>query len=562
MSEFRTRRLRCAAIGVALSLSIAGLAGAQTATNTHVTSPVIVATPGQMTQGSLSGTQLDGSLSTYTTSTQRYWLSSAWRHSGGIVHTLHRGGLGNPYGQFVWQKEMCNRTGANYCGNGPGTAFTQVGPSDVTNLWFVNLYQPSGEGNELLAFVHEENVAGSGGTGNREGRTRIGLAWSNDYGNTWNYLGRILSVYGDPEPHNIQGAPYVIKDGYFYVYYVDSLRGAVPQCPASEPHTPGCIGMAVARASVADVIAAARAGQLNAGLWKKYDGNGFTQDGLGGLWQPIVPWGITHTQAVHSSYNGKFYLPLTVMTWKASSDPNDTTRINSSIKLYESTDAVNWNPTPTFVVADEPANSLKPDAGYQYCSIADRNGATNAEAGQSFYLYCMKDPTYMATHFGIYRWEINLGPSVDAYRQSVDFSSTQGQVWRYLRGEGAGLSPMSWTGSYWAGSDEWARIYSDAMHPATAQMPALQWIAPKAGTVRIEGTLRDADVNCGDGVNASVVHNSIEVFAGEIANADTVGRSIAQDRTVAAGDSLFFIVAPKGDNFCDTSRWDPSIRYY
>ncbi|MGH8081665.1 MAG: hypothetical protein ACREP7_13905 [Lysobacter sp.] len=552
------RRFSLLAAACVAATGFAGTAAAQIATTSRITSPIIVATPEQMAQGPLAGTQLDGSLSTFFTGTDRYWLASEWRHSGGIVHSLLKGSLDAPYGQVMWHKETCARNTDNYCTNGPYKAFTQIGPSDVAELWFVGLYQPGANSGELLALVHEENVGHSGGgEGNREGRTRIGLAWSSDYGNNWNYLGRILSAYGDPQPHNIQGAPYLIKDGYMYVYYVDSWRGAKPECPASEPNTPGCIGLTVARADLASVIASARAGQLRADLWKKYDGTGFTQPGLGGLWERIAPWGISHTQAVHSGYNGKFYLPLTVMTWKTG--PNE--RANSSVKLYESTDAVNWNASPAMIVADESAQSLKPDAGYQYCSIVDRDGAANAEAGQFFYLYCMKDPIYEASHFGLYRWEVNLGPTIDSFRQSDDFSAVQGPYWRYLRGDGTGLSNMSWQGSYWAGSDAWARIYRDSMHPGSPQMPALQWTAPKAGTVRIEGTVRDADPSCGDGVNVSVVHNTTEIFSTNIDNGDTVGRSIVQDLTVAAGDALFFIVAAKTDNFCDTTRWDPSIRY-
>lgn len=535
-------------LGMATALSVPVDAAAQIATTSRITSPVIVATPAQMTQGALSGTQLDGPLSTFVTSTSRYWISSQWRHSGGITHSFNQGGLDNPYGATLWTKETCNRNSANYCINGVNTAFTQIGPSDVANLWFVNLYQPNPNAGNLLAFVHEENVGHSGNTPtNVQGRTRIGLAWSSDHGNTWNYLGRIISPNGDAQPLNIQGVPYLVKDGYFYIYFIDSTDG-----------TPEHIGIAVARAPVADVIAAAAAGSLGSNLWKKYDGSGFTQAGLGGQPSAIAPWGITHTQAVHSSYNGKFYLPLTFMTWS----DGQGGRVNSSIKLYESTDAIHWSAQPAMVVADESPSTLKPDAGYQYCSVADRDGATNADVGQYFYLYCMKDPTMLATQFGIYRWQINLGPSVDSFRQSDDFSSSQSGYWRYLFGNGSTLSNMAWQSSYWNGTDAWARIYRDSMHTANTQMPVLHWIAPKNGTVRVEATVRDADIQCGDGVNVSVVHNGTEIYAAAIDNADTVGKSINQSVNVAAGDSVSFILAPKADNFCDTTRWDPSIRYY
>jgi hypothetical protein len=527
------------------ALFFCGSGSAQTLTTSNITSPVISATHAQMTSGTLAGSQLDAPLATFTASGTRYWLATSWALSGGLKQSTVAGNLDSPYSAVRWTKDTCHRGSNNYCVNGFYTAFTTIIPTDVVDLWFMGVYQTDVTGANLLAFIHEEQVGNSGGTSsNREGLTRIGLAWSSDFGNNWTYLGRIISPYGDPQPFNIEGAPYIVKDGYFYVYFTDSLTGA-----------PDAMGIGIARASVADVIAAAQAGSLGNSLWHKYYNGSFNQPALGGQSSPIAPWGITHTQAVHSSYTGKYYLALSSMAWKdANGNPVDTT-----VKLYESTDAINWS--PSFVVADEPGASQRPNGGYQYCTLTDPNGGLNGEVGQYIYVYCEKDPLADQSNFALYRWEVNLGPSIDSYRQSVDFSSSQSPVWFYQYGGTGPLPGMSWQSPYWVGTDPWARIYPDSLHPGTSQIPVLKWVAPKAGTIFIGGTVRKADPTCGDGVSASLVHNGTQIFSASLTYDDTVGQSPNMYQTVAAGDGLFFMISANNNNYCDMTRWDPSITY-
>ena len=526
-----------------------------------VTSPIIVASHDAMTAGQLFQTQTDAPVSTYTVLGNRYWLSSQWdRGNGKITHSVHGGNLDTPYSQTLWTKDTCARSSQGYCMSSQGYAFAHVVPSDVVDLWFVNLYQPQPvDDGELLAFVHEERAGMTGGTPqNREGRTRIGLAWSNDHGNTWTYLGRIIAPYGDPDGHNVQGAPYVIKDGYFHVYFTDKVT------TANGVHD----GIAVARASVASVLQAARSGSLGTGLWKKHSNGTFATDGLGGASSPIAPWGITHTQAAYSTHTGKYYLPLTFMTWPSGSGG----RVNSSVKIYESTDAVTWAASPSIVVADEAASTLRNDAGYQYCSIVDRGGAPNAQVGADFYVYCVKDPYLYSANFGLYRWQVMTSPAAgDVFRQSKDFGTAQGPRWQYLHGDGNGpLQAMTWSSAgYWVGTDAYARVVSDGFHTGATQMPVLAWLAPNTGTVRIEGTARSANPmlgtdglpNCGDGFSVGVTHDSTALGSVSIVAADTVGASFSMSRPVVAGDALFFIAAPGANNYCDSVRFDPSIRY-
>jgi hypothetical protein len=516
--------------GLALGSSVA-------AASTQVGSPVIVATSTDLTQGALANSQPDAPLSSYMVAGMRYWIGSQWNYSGKITQSLMQGDIDHPFASVAWTKETCNLSASTgYCVNGANTAFTKVVPSDVHSLWFVGLFQPQPNDGGLLGIIHEEKA----GTGNRN---RIGLAWSADNGNTWTYLGRIISAYGDPDGGNIQGAPYLIKDGFIYVYYTDLGDGTLPA---------GSNGLSVARANLSEVVAAARAGNLGADLWHKYYAGGFTEPGMGGRSTLLGPYGITHTQAVHSQYTGKYYILLSVMAWGGD---------NSFVKLYESVDAIIW--TPSVTLADEAASNLRPDGGYQYCSIVDPEGRPNAEAGAYLNVYCAKDPlTATSPHVGLYRWWIDLSGATQMYRQSTDYSAQQGRYWWYQSGINSVISDMAYDGTSWHGSDHWSAIYGDAMHPAANEIPVLKWVAPKAGTVRIEGTVRDADITCGNGVSTSVVHNGTQIFASDIDNGDTVGRSIDSIRQVAAGDGIFFMVAARGtDYYCDSTRWDPSIRY-
>src|SRR5262249_16610608 len=174
---------------------------------------------------------------------------------------------------------------------------------------------------------------------------------------------------------------------------------------------------------------------LGSDLWHKHaPGGEWTIPSLGEIPGGNVPvtfltdssgnriWGMPHTQTIHSSVSGKYYLPLYFMAWPiVEGGPNG---IDTSVKLYESTDGVTWNLAIT--LADEPPNSQGKYGGYEYCSLTDPSGTANHEAGQKFDVYCYKitDSTVFGPNTAQYRWTVNLGTVTDFSRQSVDFSST------------------------------------------------------------------------------------------------------------------------------------------
>ena len=248
----------------------------------------------------------------------------------------------------------------------------------VPGYWIVSTYQESAG---ILAFIHVEHPNLTRDVYDT-GRTRIGLAWSADNGEHFAYLGDAIIPNTDPEAgFNIVGAPYLIKDGYFYIYFKDAC------------------GNAVARASVSDVITAAKKGKITP--WMKYKSGSWNSPGLGGVCTSIsiMPDGTNHTAAAYSTYTGMYYLLLSTMNWGGQ---------NTWIKLFRSSDGIYWTMVKTIV--DEPGNAVQ--EGYQYVTIADADGgASNGTVGRKFYIYSAKEPYTGAVVHG---WLVDLGGTVES----------------------------------------------------------------------------------------------------------------------------------------------------
>ena len=124
----------------------------------------------------------------------------------------------------------------------------------------------------VLLFVHEE-VHPDGD----ELRfwSAIGLAISHDQGATFTYLGRIISPNAEvDDPRRVAltevgGAPFVIHDGAFLVYFREALASGTSH------------NMSVARARVDAVLDAALDGRVVA--WSKHRDGSWDEPGIGGV---------------------------------------------------------------------------------------------------------------------------------------------------------------------------------------------------------------------------------------------------------------------------------------
>lgn len=302
--------------------------------------------------------QPDGSILLYSSLPENRWILPLWhRGYGEILHVSLTGGINHQLDKVNWIKNK-------------NQLFRIDKDAPYANYWIQNVYEAE---TGILSFIHMENYGGSGGSGH-VGRTRIGLGWSTDGGDTYTFLGVIIIPYSDPENHNIQGIPYFIKDGWFYIFFHDSK------------------GLTSARAPVIEVISAAQSG--NVSEWFKLTKQGFSSPGLGGDSSRIGIDGISHTDAACNMKNFKCYLILSKQNWDGA---------GSWIKIYETIDAITWKFIKTIVNEADIGLGL----GYQYATIINEDGKDNSIIGNAFYIYSSKNHKSNAP--AIYRWEVWLG---------------------------------------------------------------------------------------------------------------------------------------------------------
>jgi hypothetical protein len=465
---------------------------------------------------------IDSPITTFHNGATRYWYNSHPQSQAKFTGTLER-----PYERLIFNKDDLN----------PAHRFVSDPRGAGGFFWLVNLYRdPAG----LLAFIHTELPA-TPAANYTVAKGRVGLAWSTDNGDTFTYLGHIIIPAHDPQATNIQGIPYFVKDGYFYIYFSEA-------CDA-----PG--NSAVARAPLAEVIAAARTGTLSP--WKKYHDGAWNSDGLGGPCSPVkVLDGISHTDAAYSTHTGRYYLLMSRMNWN-----NEDTWV----KLHESSDGINWRHIKTIV--QQPASSVI--SGYQYASIVDAAGLDNGVVGQRFYIYAGKDTQYSYPAASVLRWLVDLSGQPGIFTFARDFTGEQGgNQWAYLSKTGPVYNSMNYKGSPWGSSDKlWSGDEPDLLiargwvSPGMNADAAIKWTAPQAGTVTISGVVKAFQGSCGDGVIATIFKNNEELWQFTVANNDIVGKDPALSVNVTGGDAIYFTANKRNDNHCDVISWNPTVTY-
>jgi len=294
-----------------------------------------------------------------------------------IVYSI--GPRDNPFDSIVVKSELA----------GLPDAYTNTGFGfSVDHRWgdgptLANVYLNPGNGH-IIGFFHLEwTLKTKGGT-----YFRLGLAISKDGGKSFNWCGYIIEpdlsyetwfnhwrgrkkVGGHHAFSNIGLANYIIKDGYFYLYYADTR---------DKPDT-SIQGTAVARAKVEDVLAAAE--NLQTAPWNKYYNGGWNESGMSGKFTPlnIEPIGFLHGDAAYNSYLNKYAL---VTRAGKVTGPNGIIGKSSSILISFSKDGINWSDWQII---------HKDNHLHDYPSIISM-GDNNEVIGKSFwvyYKYCFDD---------------------------------------------------------------------------------------------------------------------------------------------------------------------------
>ena len=114
--------------------------------------------------------------------------------------------------------------------------------------------------------------------------------------------------------------------------------------------------------------------------------------------------------------------------------------------------------------------------------------------------------------------------------------------------------------TFWQGAETWLRVGRDWHHPGERAPSVRRFLAPADGEVTIRGRVRKAHLD-GDGVHAVILHNEQQVWRHTLEGDDGEGRDPQLSLTVQKGDTIRFAVDKRGSIACDTTYWDPVIRY-
>lgn len=103
------------------------------------------------------------------------------------------------------------------------------------------------------------------------------------------------------------------------------------------------------------------------------------------------------------------------------------------------------------------------------------------------------------------------------------------------------------------------------VHPDSSQPAIVRWYSPFTGSIAITGGVTDLNNQYGDGILWYIDKNSTTVASGSFPNG---GAQLFKDGTngnklaaipVTKGDSIYFLVAPGGDYYCDSTELDVTI---
>jgi hypothetical protein len=147
--------------------------------------------------------------------------------------------------------------------------------------------------------------------------------------------------------------------------------------------------------------------------------------------------------------------------------------------------------------------------------------------------------------------------AAESYRASDGFSSVPGKnQWYNQERHGSVATDMLFKDPKWVGTGKCEVGYYHMVPDANDAVR--KWVAPHAGTVRIEGRV-SLDRSGGEGVNVSILHNAAVFWP---ARQVTFGNPVSHDATVdvAQGDALYFI-ASKNAAASERAIWDPVVTY-
>ena len=122
-------------------------------------------------------------------------------------------------------------------------------------------------------------------------------------------------------------------------------------------------------------------------------------------------------------------------------------------------------------------------------------------------------------------------------------------------------SSDKWYDSHYWTAGGWARVGKDWHHPGPSLPTVRAFRCPRAGEISVTGRVFKRHVHKNNGVKVAIRHNLKLLWSAEIKGDDGKGVEPSLKLTVKQDDFIRFVVDPNGDIYCDTTGWDPIVRY-
>ncbi|MBW2701536.1 MAG: hypothetical protein JRF33_12035 [Deltaproteobacteria bacterium] len=159
---------------------------------------------------------------------------------------------------------------------------------------------------------------------------------------------------------------------------------------------------------------------------------------------------------------------------------------------------------------------------------------------------------------------VNRQASSKVASSTGDFSHEQGLGgWRYFEDLGAGPVEMSWDpmAQRWQGAGTYSLLDREGGHPDGGAVERRFSVAADA-TLLITGGVSDANLNCGDGVFAQVLHNSTLLWSCDLPG-DTAQPcpDFSFQAQANLGDEIVLRIEEKSNNACDSTHFFANISW-
>jgi len=121
-------------------------------------------------------------------------------------------------------------------------------------------------------------------------------------------------------------------------------------------------------------------------------------------------------------------------------------------------------------------------------------------------------------------------------------------------------SDAEWYGSTFFSGPDWTRVGKDWHHPGQDTPSVRCFVVPRDGRVTVSGRVFKLH-RSGDGIRAILYHNDRKVWTAEVDGDDGQGVTHHLPLDVRQGDRIRFVIHKRGSISCDTTGWDPSVRF-